>query len=102
MQALIGVIGDFNSSNPYHPATNAALKHAAEALNVHVRIEWIPTDALIASEGGQRDAARSSIVGFLKGYDALFASPGSPYNSMEGALNAIRFARENGVCFTGT
>ncbi len=31
-----------------------------------------------------------------------FCSPGSPYRSLDGALEAIRFAREGGVPFIGT
>jgi len=38
----------------------------------------------------------------LAGYDGLFISPGSPYVSMEGALEAIRYARERGVPLVGT
>jgi CTP synthase (UTP-ammonia lyase) len=35
-------------------------------------------------------------------FDGLWCSPGSPYNSMAGALEAIRFAREHDVPFVGT
>ncbi len=35
-------------------------------------------------------------------YDALWGAPASPYNSMEGALCAIRFAREHNWPFLGT
>jgi len=35
-------------------------------------------------------------------YDAFWCSPGSPYNSYIGALNAIHFARENNFPFIGT
>jgi len=34
--------------------------------------------------------------------DALFCGPSSPYRSMEGALSAIRFAREQRYPFIGT
>src|SRR5260370_1623394 len=38
----------------------------------------------------------------LGGYDALWSVPASTYESMEGALRAIRFAREHAVPFLGT
>ncbi len=34
--------------------------------------------------------------------DALWCSPGSPYLSLDGALNGIRFARERGWPIIGT
>ncbi len=38
----------------------------------------------------------------LDRFDGLWASPGSPYLSMDGALDCIRFARERGKPFVGT
>jgi len=38
----------------------------------------------------------------LKPYDALWAAPGSPYHSLEGAIQGIRFAREHDRPFFGT
>lgn len=53
---------------------------------------WIPTEDLEgpAAERGLDEA------------DGIWASPGSPYKSMNGALNGIRFARERGRPFVGT
>jgi CTP synthase (UTP-ammonia lyase) len=38
----------------------------------------------------------------LRRFDALWCAPGSPYQSMDGALQGIRFAREEGWPFIGT
>ena len=73
-------------------ATNRALEHAAEALPVSVDYSWVSTVSLVQDSGGA----------VLKEFDALWCSPGSPYKSMDGALRAIRFARENGRPFFGT
>lgn len=35
-------------------------------------------------------------------FDGVWIAPGSPYRSMEGALGAIRYARERGVPLVGT
>jgi len=86
----IGVIGDFNPEYPSHLATNAAIIHAGDSLGISVEIQWVPTTAL-----EQQIAA-------LTQFDALWCSPGSPYQSMEGALQAIRFAREKDWPFVGT
>ena len=82
--ARTAVIGDFNPANKTHLLTNAALEHLGLA------IEWIATDAVGAPEMT------------LAAYDGLFISPGSPYVSLDGALEAIRYARERGVPLVGT
>ena len=88
----IGIIADYNPKSKYHLATDAALKHAADALSIPVESVWLETDRLNQSDADQQ----------LKTCDALFGGPGSPYRSMEGALQAIRFAREQGYPFIGT
>lgn len=85
----IGIIGDFDQKKPSHPATNAAIEHAASRLSIKVKIDWLPTSPLERTPGLER-------------FDGLWASSGSPYQSIEGALNAIRLARESGRPFIGT
>ncbi len=85
MSALIGVVGDFNPKNPTHRFTNEALDH------VRLPFEWVPTDA-IEDEPEERLAA----------YHGIWIAPASPYRSMDGALSAIRYARERGVPLVGT
>jgi len=82
----IGILGDFSQANPTHLATNHGLEHAAAALGFKAEAQWLATDEA-------HDYAA---------FDALFCSPGSPYRSLEGALNGIRFARENKVPLIGT
>ena len=87
----VGIIGDRDPDNTTHAATDRALAHAAGFLGVSLDVEWLPTDAL---EG--------YALGVTRGFDALFCSPGSPYRSLDGALEAIRVAREGNVPFLGT
>ena len=86
----IGVIGDFRPY-AYHHATNDALTHTAGRLGVDLEYEWVHTEALVS------DAAA-----LLEPFDGIWASPGSPYRSMEGAIEGIRFARESGRPFVAT
>ncbi|MBI5033654.1 MAG: hypothetical protein HZB51_24300 [Chloroflexi bacterium] len=88
----VGIVGDFNPQSPYHLATNDALNHAADTLSLAVNIAWVPTESLDGAD----------IATTLKPFDALWCAPGSPYVSMNGALNAIRFARETDVPLFGT
>ena len=92
MALKIGVIGDFDSEKSSHTATNEGLTHAAHALATDVGVQWLPTEQL-------EDKIKDSD---LEDFDAFWCSPGSPYNSLDGALKAIRFARENNWPFIGT
>lgn len=87
----IGIIGDFNPKNRSHLATNEALVHASVQAGVVIDAQWIPTVSL------ETETAPS-----LRPFHALWCSPGSPYQSMAGALHAIRFAREQNIPFLGT
>jgi CTP synthase (UTP-ammonia lyase) len=88
----IGIIGDFDQSRSAHPATNDALHHAANRLSVRVNITWLPTPSILTKKGQQR----------LERFDGLWASAGSPYQSMDGALRGIQLAREMNRPFFGT
>ena len=88
----VAIIGDYSPESRYHLATDAALGHAAAALSVSLTPSWIPTPSL----------ERAPVETVLKPFDALWCSPGSPYKSMDGALQGIKFAREKGWPFVGT
>ena len=88
-EILIGLVGDYDASVPAHQAIPLALKQAADALGIKVGFEWVPTEEI-------RSVSR------LSGFDGLWCVPASPYRSMEGALLAIRHAREKAVPFLGT
>jgi CTP synthase (UTP-ammonia lyase) len=82
----VGIVGDYDARRPSHTATDQALAHAG------ISSEWVPTDDVLPEKPEAR----------LAPYAGLFISPGSPYRSMNGALAAIRFARERGVPLVGT
>jgi CTP synthase (UTP-ammonia lyase) len=88
----IGIIGDYDPNRYAHPATNDALHHAANHLSVRVNIAWLPTPSILTKKGQQR----------LEKFDAIWASAGSPYQSMDGALRGIQLAREMHRPFFGT
>ena len=85
----IGLIGDRNDDVVAHRAVPLALGMAAEVCGVEIEPVWLPTD-----EVGNGAA--------LAEFDGLWCVPASPYRSMEGALTAIRVARERHVPFIGT
>ena len=88
----IAVVGEFNPSNRSHAATNGAIDHCAAALGIPVQHRWIGTDQL---EGPDE-------AGSLTEFGGLWIAPGSPYKRIEGALRAIRTAREREIPLLGT
>lgn len=87
----VAIIGDFNPDFTHHIATDESLKQAAAKLSIKVDPRWVPTDSLDVDPSKQ-----------LETFDAVWCSSGSPYRSMEGALSAIRYAREKNRPFFAT
>jgi CTP synthase (UTP-ammonia lyase) len=86
----IAIVGDYDPDIIAHRALPLAIELASretEALGV----TWLSTEALVSTP----DDALSRYAGF-------WCVPGSPYKNMEGALRAIRFAREQQRPFLGT
>jgi CTP synthase (UTP-ammonia lyase) len=73
-----------------HRAIPRALALAADSAGCEIAVTWIGTESI--------DATRPDLAHF----DALWCVPKSPYRSAEGALAAIRYAREHAVPFLGT
>lgn len=85
----VGLVGDRDDEVVAHRAIPLALEMAADACGVTVEPVWIPTDQV-------GDGAA------LAEFDGLWCVPASPYRSTDGALAAIRVARERHVPFLGT
>lgn len=85
----IGLVGDRSDSALAHQAIPLALENAAETLGIAAAYEWVPTERI-------KSASR------VAAFDGLWCVPGSPYKNMEGALLAIRCAREGRIPFLGT
>ncbi len=90
-QVEVGIIGEYDPNRRYHFATNEALNHAADALSVSLKSSWISIQSL----------SNGSVETILKPFDALLCAS-VDHKSMNGALLAIRFAREQGWPFIGT
>lgn len=85
----IALVGDFDATVLAHQAISPALQLAAQALGTEVKATWLGTDGIHDPDG-------------LRGFHGIWCVPASPYRNMDGALLAIRHARENGVPFLGT
>src|SRR5260370_11609952 len=87
----IGLVGDYSASVKAHVAIPRAVALASADLQQQVETHWLATPLL------EHDTEQ-----VLSAYQGLWCVPASPYESMEGALNAIRFAREHKAPFLGT
>ena len=88
----IGMIGDYDPTRPAHQAVVAALGHAADYLSIRLDVCWLPTESLVEPESRKE----------LEQFAGLWAAPGSPYQSLDGALRGIQYARETNRPFIGT
>ena len=88
---FIALVGDHDPDVVAHRAVPKALGLAALSLGRPVDAVWVATEEVAADEEGA-----------LGHVDAIWVVPASPYRSMEGALAAIRRARERGMPFLGT
>src|SRR6478735_1332512 len=87
----LALVGDYDPCFVPHVMTNEAVAHMGPAIGARIEAHWIPTMKLLEDTSGQ-----------LGAFDALWIVPGSPYRSLEGALNAICHAREKGIPTLGT
>jgi len=87
----IGLIGDYNPEVKAHIAIPRAVALTSHTKSFEAETSWLPTPLLESLSEEE-----------LSTFDALWCVPASPYVSMDGALRAIRFARENGYPFLGT
>jgi CTP synthase (UTP-ammonia lyase) len=87
----IALVGDYDPAVVAHRAIPEALRLAAEDMRRPLAVSWVGTATLGPDPPAQ-----------LAGFAALWCVPASPYANTEGALAAIRFARESGCPFLGT
>ena len=87
----LAIIGDFRKENATHVATNRAIQDSLNGFGFGMEVDWVKTATIPGHIG--------DITGY---YDGFLIAPGSPYASMEGVLDVIRFARENRVPTLGT
>ena len=88
---FIALVGDHDPEVVAHRAIPKALGLAALSLGRTVDAVWVATERVAEDE--------EEALGHV---DAVWCVPASPYRSTEGALAAIRRARERGMPFLGT
>ncbi len=87
--ASIALVGDYDPAVTAHQAIPKALDLASAKLQTSLQWTWVGTDSIASPDA-------------LTSFDAIWCVPASPYKNMDGALSAIRHARENKLPFLGT
>ncbi len=85
----IAIVGDLNPASVSQQLLNRSLDWLKE--RNAFQYEWLETARIVP---GGPDV--------LGPYCGVWSAPGSPFRSLEGALEAIRYARENNVPHLGT
>lgn len=86
----IAIVGDFSEKVVAHRAIPKALELARERAQAAVGWEWVATRTI------------KDVKSDLAGYSAVWLVPASPYESTQGAINTVRWAREGRKPFLGT
>jgi len=84
----IALVGDRSANVRAHARIPVLIESLLNREGIPLDTYWIPSP-----QGLDCD---------LSGFDAIWAVPGSPYESAEGVITAIRTAREQGIPFLGT
>jgi CTP synthase (UTP-ammonia lyase) len=87
----IAIVGDFRNSKT-QLAIADSIEHSNRHLGVNTKYRWIDTTTL--------DTDRYAEI--LQNTNGIWSATGCPFRSMNGSLNAIRYARENQIPHIGT
>ncbi|MDH3730194.1 MAG: CTP synthase [Acidimicrobiia bacterium] len=87
----IGLVGKYVDLQDAYLSVAEAVRHGAAANNVQLDLRWIASD----------DADGLLAASSLEGIDGLLVPGGFGVRGIEGKIQAIRHARENGIPFLG-
>jgi CTP synthase len=88
----IAVVGKYTDLHDAYKSVNEALIHGGAANDVRVQVEWIASD---------RFTDQAAAAKLLGGFDGLLIPGGFGERGVDGMIEAIRWARENGLPFFG-
>ncbi len=87
----IGIVGDFHNSKT-QLAIAESIDHSNKKLGYATKYRWIET-TILANDNYEME---------LKNFNGIWSASGSPFKSMIGSLNAIKYAREKRIPHIGT
>jgi CTP synthase (UTP-ammonia lyase) len=84
----VALVGDYNPNITAHKAIPLALQLAQQSMQVPLAFQWVATADIKET--------------IFESFDGIWCTPGSPYQSEEGALSAIQYARLRALPFLGS
>jgi CTP synthase len=87
----VGLIGKYVELKDSYKSISEALIHAGASLETEVHVEWIHSESIHARNVAEK----------LNGLDGILVAPGFGSRGIDGKIEAIRFARTEGVPFFG-
>jgi CTP synthase len=90
-EVRIALVGKYVELHDAYKSIKEALEHAGAENTTRVRIDWVHSEKINA-----RNVAK-----LLGGASGILVAPGFGHRGIEGKIEAIRHARENGIPFFG-
>jgi len=90
-QVNVAIVGKYVNLRDAYLSVIEALRHGGFHHRVRVEISWVSSD----------DLAEGEVSKVLKGIDGIVVPGGFGWRGVEGKLEAIRYAREQGLPFLG-
>jgi CTP synthase len=87
----IAVVGKYMALHDAYKSVFEALRHGAAAADVGIEITGVEAEELTTPGG----------LGRLAGIDGILVPGGFGYRGIDGKIEAVRYARENGIPFLG-
>ena len=88
---LIKMVGKYTQLPDAYLSVNEALKHAGYPNNSEVSIEWVNSE----------DITLDNVAALLADADGILVPGGFGHRGIEGMIEGVRYARENGIPFLG-
>jgi CTP synthase (UTP-ammonia lyase) len=91
VKVKIAIVGEFHKDFIPHASLNHSLDYLSQESTYSIEYNWIDTSTL-----------EDNVQEVLFKYHGIWSAPGSPFKSLEGAVNAIQYAHEKNIPHLGT
>ncbi len=90
-EVRIGLVGKYVELKDAYKSIKEALEHAGAVNESRLHIKWVHSEKLTAK----------NVAKHLGGLSGILVAPGFGHRGIEGKIEAIKYARENGIPFLG-
>ncbi len=90
-EVIIGFIGKYLDLKESYKSLTEAFIHIGAHLNTRVKLKWIDSE----------DIEKNSAEKYLDDVDGILVAGGFGERGVEGKIEAIKYARENSICYFG-